>query len=282
MTVKPFRFGVLMSAVESRHRSAITSPDAFRRRVQWLEELGFDVLCVPDHLGSVAPLPALVAAADASASIRLGTCVLNAGFYHPVLLRRDALQVHQLSGGRFELGLGAGYDPSEFGVMHPGLSSGRARVDHLDRVARHLTEHLPQLPLMIAGNGDRLLSVAARRAWTIGLTGQPGGPGTPDPLADRVRAIRQAASRRFSELELNLLVAGVPTDGSGRADLRLARRRLPESSDDTLSALPGVFHGTATDIADTLRQYRIRYSISYFTVMDFHAEHFAPVMAQLR
>ena len=73
------------------------------------EDLGFDVLHLPDHIGAPAPFPTLMAAAAATKTLRMGTFVLNACFYKPALLARDVQALRDLSGGRFELGLGAGY-----------------------------------------------------------------------------------------------------------------------------------------------------------------------------
>lgn len=279
---KGFRFGVLVAGRESRHVSTVTSRTEFKQMVRRLEGLGFNVLSMPDHLGSVAPFPALAAAADATTTMRLGTCVLNSSFYNPALLARDAAEVNLLSDGRLELGLGAGYVTEEFDAAGLPFAGGRTRIEHLERVTTYLKEHLPEVPVMVAGNGDRLLSMAARKADIVGLTGEPGRAGIADPLAERAAVIRDAAGSRFSELELNLLVAAVPTDGSGRADLALPRRHLPDLSDEELSALPGVLHGSPSDIADTLRDYRDRYGVSYITVMEFHAQDFAQVIANLR
>jgi alkanesulfonate monooxygenase SsuD/methylene tetrahydromethanopterin reductase-like flavin-dependent oxidoreductase (luciferase family) len=78
---RPFRFGV----------SLLTPGPAgeWRARCRRAEELGYDVILVPDHLGMVAPFPALVAAAEATERPRLGTLVLNAGFWNPTLLARE-------------------------------------------------------------------------------------------------------------------------------------------------------------------------------------------------
>lgn len=277
-----FRFGVVLGARQSRHTSTFGSRAEFTQQVRRLEALGFDVLSMPDHLGSVAPFPALVAAADATTTMRLGTCVLNTAFYNPVLLTRDIAQANLLCDGRLEVGLGAGYVKEEFEAAGIPMPSGRARIDHLQDVTTTVKEQLPEVPLMIAGHGDRLLAMAARRADIVGLTGKPRKDRSKDPLADRVAVVRDAAGSRFAGLELNLFATGAPVDRSGRADLSLARRHSPELSDDKLAALPGVFHGSPVNIADTLRDYHDRYGISYFTVMHFHAEHFADAIAQLR
>lgn len=103
---RAFRFGVGLNSTRSAPELAQTA-----RR---LEGFGFDVLHVPDHLGAPAPFPVLVAAAAATSTIRLGTYVLNACFYRPALLTRDVADTDLLSGGRLEVGLGAGYVRAEF------------------------------------------------------------------------------------------------------------------------------------------------------------------------
>jgi alkanesulfonate monooxygenase SsuD/methylene tetrahydromethanopterin reductase-like flavin-dependent oxidoreductase (luciferase family) len=103
MTNSPFRFGASLFNVGTR--------SAWRTRVREVEDLGYDVLQVADHLGVAAPFPALVAAADVT-SMKLGTFVLNAGIQSPAYLAREVADVHRLTDGRLELGLGAGYVPA--------------------------------------------------------------------------------------------------------------------------------------------------------------------------
>lgn len=86
----------------------LTSGDGFRQLCRRAEAQGYDTIHVPDHLGMPAPFPALVAAAEVTERPRLGTFVLNPGFWNPAPLARVAATVDQLSGGRLELGLGAG------------------------------------------------------------------------------------------------------------------------------------------------------------------------------
>lgn len=73
-----------------------------------------------------APFPALVSAAGATTRLRTGTLVLNTSFYNSVLLARDVAEVHELTDGRFELGLGAGWSAEEFetaGIPFPGAGT---------------------------------------------------------------------------------------------------------------------------------------------------------------
>ena len=79
------------------------------------EELGFDVVLAADHVGhGWSPMPTLAAIAGVTSTIRLGTFVLNNDMRNPVQLAWEASTLDRLSGGRFELGLGAGHTPQEY------------------------------------------------------------------------------------------------------------------------------------------------------------------------
>lgn len=95
---KPFRFGVNMLTP--------AGGTDWRTRCRRAEQLGYDVILVPDHLGLPAPFPALVAAAEATERPRVGTFVLNAAFWNPTLLAREAAGTDALTEGRLELGSG--------------------------------------------------------------------------------------------------------------------------------------------------------------------------------
>ena len=125
MSNHPFRFGASLVSVGSRA--------AWRDRVREVEDLGYDVLQVPDHLGMPSPFPALVAAADVT-NMRLGTYVLNAGIVSPAYLARDVADVHRLTDGRLELGLGAGYVPGEFEAAGLPFGAGGERVRLLEAI----------------------------------------------------------------------------------------------------------------------------------------------------
>lgn len=240
---------------------------------------------VPDHLGGVAPFPVMTAVAMATSTLRVGTFVINSAFYRPALLARDAAALHALSDGRFELGLGlgTGYVKEEFDAAGIPFPSAGERVDHLKDTTAHLAEHLPDVPIMIAGNGDRVLRIAARCADIIGLTGGDRAPGgDEDPLPDRIAFVRAAAAERFDDLELNVAITAMPVDDSGRPDLTITRYSLPGLSDDELLRHPGVLSGSTQDIADRIRGYRDTYGISYIIVQARHAEAFAKVIALLK
>lgn len=268
-----FRFSIGIYKVPSRA--------ALQDKARRLEDFGFDAIHLPDHLGAPAPFPVLTAIAAATTTVGVGTYVLNACFYKPALLARDAAAVDDLSDGRLELGLGAGYVKEEFEAAELPYPSARQRIDYLEHVTTYLKKHLAGVPILIAGNGNRLLTVAARHADIIGLTGANPGE-VDDPLAERIDFVRAAAGDRFPDLELNLAITAVPADNSGKPDLSMARRSTPDLSDEQLLALHSVLSGSPRDIADTLRGYRDSYGLTSVTVQERHAETFAKVIAEFR
>ena len=271
---RELRFGFGLHAA---HR--LSSVQDWARRA---EGMGYDVLHVPDHLGAPAPFPTLMAAAAATETLRVGTFVLNAGFYKPALLARDVAAMRDLTGGRLELGLGAGYVRAEFEAAEIPFPPAGQRVDHLRHVTEYLGEHVPDVPLLIAGNGDKLLTVAAQKAHVIGLTGGDPTSEKGDPLAERIDFVRRAAGDRFDDLELNIAVTAMPLDDSGIPDLSITRRFLPDLTDEQLLRTPGVLSGSTADIADEIRRYRDTYGVTYVIVQQPHAEAFAKVIAELR
>ena len=270
---KDFRFGVGLLPKDSR--------SAWQETARRAEGLGFDIIHVPDHLGAPAPFPSLVSAAEVT-TIRLGTFVLNAGFYKPALLARDVAALDMLSDGRFELGLGTGYVQEEFEAAELPFPSAGRRVDYLEHTTAYMQEHVGSVPILIAGSGDRVLTIAARRADIIGIAGaRPDGTAA-DPLGERVEFVRRAAGDRFDDLELNLAIIAVPRDNSGIPSLSLARRYARDVPDEELLKHPGVLSGSPRDMADTLRHHRDSYGLTYFTVQEHHAASFSKVIAELR
>jgi probable F420-dependent oxidoreductase len=271
---RDFRFGFGLHAAQRQ-----SSVQDWARRA---EGMGYDVLHVPDHLRAPAPFPTLMTAAAATETLHVGTFVLNAGFYKPALLARDVTAMRDLTGGRLELGLGAGYVKEEFEAAEIPFPTARQRVDYLQHLVEYLGEHAADVPILIAGNGNRLLTIAAQRAHVIGLTGGDPGSDGGDPLAERIAFVRNAAAERFDELELNIAITAMPIDDSGIPDLSITRRFLPDLTDEQLLRTPGVLSGSTSDIADEIRRYRDTYGVTYIIVQQPHAEAFAKVIALLK
>jgi probable F420-dependent oxidoreductase len=304
--VRPFRFGVNVRTAGSAAEWA--------EKARKVERLGYAVLLVPDHLAELlAPFPALAAAAAATTRLRIGTAVLNNDFRHPVLTAREAATLDVLSGGRFELGLGAGHMQSEYEQLGLAFDVGATRVGRLAEAlvivkamlegepvsfaGRHYrvtgqTIHprpvqRPRPPIFIGGNAPRLLQVAAREADIVGLTGiafRRGGakPDVSDFRAaivdERVRFVRDMAGER---VELNALVQRViVTDDRHRAARALATQWPSLTAEDILES-PYVLVGTPEEMADDLRGRRERWGISYVMTHEAFMDALAPVVDRL-
>ena len=142
--MKPFRFGVTLWQAASRA--------AWRDKARQLEALGYAVLNVPDHLENfLAPVPALVSAAEATTHLRVGTHVQNNDFRHPVLVAREAATVDLLTDGRFQLGLGAGFMQAEYDQMGLHFDAGGRRVERLAEAVRIIKGLFTGQPITFRG-----------------------------------------------------------------------------------------------------------------------------------
>lgn len=208
LCMSPLQFGVNVRAAASQQE--------FRQLVERVDELGFDVLAAPDHLGGMAPFPALAAAGTISTRLRLRTYVLNVGFWNAALLAREVATLDVLSQGRAELGLGAGHMKHEHEDARLPWLSFPQRVQQLadtlgevrDRLAD--PDHRPQpaqqpIPIMVGAMSDAGLAVAARHADVIGFSGLRQVPGaaagvltfcSSDETTQRVDAVRRLAGDR--------------------------------------------------------------------------------------
>jgi probable F420-dependent oxidoreductase len=188
--MQPFRFGVNVRSAKSRAE--------WQETARKIEGLGYGTLTLPDHLTElIAPMAALVSAAEVTTTLRVGTNVLNNDLRHPVLVAREAAAVDLLTDGRLQLGLGAGSIQAEYEQAGLCFDRGRTRVERLAeavtiikgllkgeevtfagrhyRVTGHtigpLPVQRPHPPILIGGNGPKLLALAAREADIVGLSG---------------------------------------------------------------------------------------------------------------
>ncbi|MEU4842331.1 TIGR03621 family F420-dependent LLM class oxidoreductase [Nocardia testacea] len=287
-----FRFGVNLLSPVGRAE--------WQERCRRAETLGYDVIAVADHLGMPSPFPALVSAAEVTARPRLSIFVLNAAFYNPALLARDLASTDQLTDGRLDIALGAGYAKAEFDAADIPFPTARERVDHLEHTVleiRRLLEdpgHAPRpvqehVPLTVAGNGDRVLRLAARHADTIALSGSAAGsrPGKHrflgrHELGERLGHIAEHVRGRPPGPELNLLIHAVSLDGTRKEVVRGLRRFDDTMTEDQLADVPTLLIGAPTRIAEELLRLRAESGISYITVPEPAMDTFAEVLSQLR
>lgn len=301
--MRPFRFGFQFTSVDAV---------AVARSARAAEAAGFDVFQVADHVGAQpTPLAALGAAAAATSTIGLGTLVLNNDLHHPVVLAQEVATLDQLSGGRVELGLGAGHSFTEYAAMGlpfdpPGVRKERlaesveivrALLDgqvvqhegtHYSVVdARTLRPAQAHVPLLVGVNGRAPLAHAARHADTVGLTmlGRTKEDGQHHEVrweADRLDAtvdwIRGAVGTTVVP-ELHALVQLILETGDRRAAAEELEAELQTRPADILST-PFLCLGTHEEMARHLLACRERWGISYFSVRDVDA--FAPVMQLVR
>ncbi len=304
----PFRFGL---QIPLRAESLLDDARA-------AEADGFDVVTVADHIGpGLAPLVALGAIAQATSTIRIGTFVLNAELRNPVQLAWEASTLDRLSGGRFELGVGAGHTPAEFAAVGVDKAPGRVRkarlmesVEILNRLlAGDIVDHSSDfftleeaavdpaqqdhLPILVGGNGDALLRHAGQHGDIIGLQGlgrtlEDGHRHTvdwsPTHLDDQVASVEagEAGRRDDRRPERNALVQVVSIDED--ADVTAKTRadlldRVDGLQPDHLDQTPYACIGSVDEVVAKLEACRDRWGISYFVVRDRDA--FAPVVERL-
>jgi probable F420-dependent oxidoreductase len=308
LRMNPFRFGVSFLG-------PVTSRDEWLARVRRAEEFGFDTVLLADHLVPLlSPFSALAIAAEATERIRLGTLVLNNDFRHPVITARESATLDLLSGGRFELGIGAGHSRDEYDQAGIPFDPPRVRVQRLAeaaqvfrqffdtgsatfegqyyRLAGHELHPKPAqqpLPLLIGGNGRRVLETAGRYADIVSFTGffpTPDGRSvvpshfTSQGLEERVAVVRSAAGSRFDHLELSCLVQRViVTDDRQAVAEQIAQRVAGTSAADILDS-PFFLLGTEDQVAAQLLALRESLGISYITVFEHSMEPLAPVVAR--
>lgn len=309
---RPFRFGVQM-------RNA-TTPEQWLERARRAENLGYSVLTMPDHFGDqFSSVPALTAAAVATSTLRVGTYVLSNDFRHPVELAKEAATLDFLSGGRFELGIGAGWMEQEYrqsGLVYDAAPTRLGRLEESVYILKHLFRAEPLTlqgtyysltdmvgfprpsqssgpPILIGGGGRRILSIAAREADIVGLAPRVGLDSkldvrslTGEATSEKVGWIRAAAGERLNSIELNIYVYWVvltstPKNGRKEAIKNLASSD-PELSEDFLANTPHALVGTVDEIVEQLQSRRSEYGISYITVQEQHMESLAPIVSVIR
>ena len=254
---RPFRFGTGIPSVPSR--------EAWVTQARKAEELGYATIGAGGHPGLgqyISPLPAMMAIADATTTVRLG-CLFANDFQNPVLLAMAAATLDFLSDGRLELGIGSGWHARDYAVCGIPFDPPRVRIDRLaeavtlikrlfnDGPVTFTGSHYqveaadlllkptqqPHPPLFIGGGGRRILTLAAREADIVGLDPKATAAGakdlataTAEAVDQQVAWVREAAGVRFPDLELHISVlAVVVTDD---------RRTAAEQVEATIAGLP--------------------------------------------
>tara|TARA_B100000029_G_C17546030_1_gene948491 strand:- start:717 stop:1682 length:966 start_codon:yes stop_codon:yes gene_type:complete len=315
----PFRFGLQSYSSES--------PEAWREMAKKAESLGFSSFHLADHyIGegpalqaanhpeqNLAAIPAMMVAAEATDSIRIGCRVLCCDYHQPVVLAKEVATIDWFSGGRLELGLGAGWVQSEYEAMGiPMLSPGRRidrMVETLDLIRQHYGAEQIEIqgdhvqasgfngipttgtvpPVMIGGGSKRVLGIAGREADIVsinfnnsaGKIGAEGvGSGTNAGTLQKIQWIKDGAGGRFQDLEIEIAAYfTVVTDHVDAVCGEFAK--LFDLSADEIQNHPHCLIGPVDHIIESIRQRREEYGINYITFGGAVMDDVAPVVEAL-
>jgi len=307
--IKPFRFGVQLQKSD-------TGAD-WVEQARRIEAHGYAVATMPDHFdGQFAPVPALQAVLSATTTLRAGALVFDNDYKHPLVLAKELATMDVLSGGRVEIGLGAGWMIADY--EQAGMTYDRAGV-RIDRFVEGLAvikgvmgaepfsfegEHYtirehdglpkptqPMPPVIIGGGGPRVLGIAAREADIVGVNGTlaDGVIGqeaistmTRDAVAEKVDVVATAAQAagRIDDIEMNIRTFFVSVTDDRDAQVEAMAGMIGVES-QMIRQSPFALIGTPGQIIDDLRARREEFGFSYVIVGGAEADDFAPVVAEL-
>lgn len=263
---------------------------------------------------TVAAIPAMAVAAEATSTIRIGCRVLCVDYRNPVMLAKELATLDFFSDGRLEIGLGAGWLRNEYEAIGIPFDSAGTRLDRLEEVigllrasfgsgeldiqGRHVHavgfEAVPKPSntrpaLMIGGGARRILGIAGREADIVSLnfdnsTGRLGpegvGSSTADKTREKIEWIKSAAGPRFEQMEIETAAYfTVVTDDAHTVAAKMAPMfGLPPQ--DFLDH-PNVLIGSAGEITDRIVERRDRFGINYVSFGASAMDSVEPIVAKL-
>ena len=306
--LRPFRFGVQASSAKTR--------------AEWVdlalrtEGQGYSCLTMPDHYDEqMAPVPALMTAANVTTTLRVGALVWDNDYKHPAVLAKELATMDVLSDGRLELGIGAGWLISDYEQMGIPYDSAKIRIDRFVEGIKVIKgamaqgpfsfsgEHYtitgyngtpkpiqaPCPPILIGGGGKRVLSIAAREADIIGINAtMSAGVVGPDAIStmtaaavdEKVDIVRVAAGARLADIEMNVRAFLVTiTDDAAGAAAGIATMIGVEQK--MVEETPFALVGPPSKLIEDLLARRERWGFSYIIVGAEDIDSFAPVVSAL-
>ena len=305
---RKFRFAVQTGGAASGRE--------WREKARNVEALGYSTLYMPDHFIDTpfAPAVGMAMAAEATETLRVGTLVLGNDYKHPAVVAKEFATLDLLSGGRTEVGLGAGWMQSDYDALGLTYDSAGVRIARLEealavvkgsfgpgpfsfegehyRIAEY--DGIPKPvqqppPILVGGGGPKLLRLAGREADIVGINPNlRKGAVTNDAVQNSVAAatkqkvewVREGAGRRFDDLELQIryFMCAVTDDRRALAEAMAGGFGL--SADEALESGVACV-GTVDEICDILQARREEWAVSYVVVGDDQYETFAPVVERL-
>ena len=236
-------------------------------------------------------------------------------YKHPVVLAKELATIDVLSGGRLEIGLGAGWLATDYQKSGIPYDSNKVRVDRFEEGLAVIRAALsgeafsfdgshyritdftgtprpvqsPCPPILVGGGGKRVLSIAARQADIVGINGTlSAGAVGPEAIAtmtaaavdQKVGIVQAAAGPRLDHLEFNVRAFLVRvTDDRDAAVEQIAG--FVQVDPSMVLESPFVLIGTPAQIVEDLLRRRERWGFSYVIVGADDVEPFAPVVAEL-
>ena len=304
-----FRFGV-----QEHH---ISTGAQWRDRARAYESMGYEALYLPDHFDrQPGPIAALAAAAGATTRLRIGSLVFDNDYRHPAVLAKEAATLDVLSGGRLDLGVGAGWLVKDYERSGISFDSAGTRIDRLaeaiqiikglftgDKFSFNGTHYTinelegwpqpvqkPHPPFLLGGGGKKMLSLAGREADIAHINFNL-GEGKINPMLvrtgmaaatdEKVSWIKEAAAERFEEIELGLTIfrASVTEDRNVVAAAFAPMMEIDQPSD--VLDMPHFLLGTVSQIVEDLEARRKRFGVSHIVFPDDAADDLAPVVERL-
>ncbi len=308
MVSRPFRFGFSLDGLDE--------PREIARRVRRAEDIGYSSVVMTDHFDDRhGPLVALTAIALATTSLRVGTLVLANDYRHPAVLAKELASLDQVSDGRLEIGIGAGWMASDYEQAGIGFDRPGVRIERLDEAisvlegcfsdgpfdlegshytirgldSRPKPAQKPRPPLLVAGGGHRMLALAARRADIVGINpslhsgaiDEHAGPtATAEATDSKLAVVRDAAGDRFDALELQTRVHLAVITDDAPALASAAAPAFGITAEQALAS-PHALVGTVDECVAAIEGWRARWGISYISLMGSSAEAMAPVVERL-
>ncbi|NNF54038.1 MAG: LLM class F420-dependent oxidoreductase [Acidimicrobiales bacterium] len=304
---RPFRFAIQAKSANSRSE--------WVEQAKKIEDLGYSSLSLPDHFdGQLSPTPALMAAADATTTLRVGALVWCNDYRHPVTFASEMATLDVLSEGRLELGIGAGWMKSDYDAAGMSYDRPGVRIERMmetveilrglfdDGPFSHSGNHYTvteldltpkpvqhPVPILIGGGGPRMLRLAGKHADIVGVNPNlrsgvidesTAADATAERYAEKVRWVKEGAGDRFEnvELQIRIFLAMITDDRDGTADALGPGLGMDK---EAALASPLAVVGTTEQIAETLIERREIYGFSYITLGAEDIDSFAPVVARL-
>ncbi len=316
VVVRPFRFVASVPRLDG-------APERWREAVRRIEDLGFSAISVSEHLTQAWEMEAtiaMMAAAEATTRLRIQSLMLSNDYRHPAVLHKALATIDAFSGGRVEIGLGAGWMISDYEASGILFDSPGVRIDRLQESVTILkglfsaspfsykgryyqistldglpkpVQH-PYPPFVLGGGGRHVLSLAAREADIVSV--HPNlrhglcSPATArdlsaDQTARKLRWVHEAAAKSGRsiddfELQFSLFICDVTTPASRTRAYVSSHAAALQADPALLADSPAVLSGSVEQCVEGLQERRERYGFSCFN-LGGDVEATAPLVARL-